>query len=307
MKTFIGIEIGGTKLQIVSGDDHARIIDRYRFEIHPAEGAIAIREKIQETISKIRSTHEITAIGVGFGGPTDHTKGKIWTSYHVSGWSGFELAPWLKEISGSGVSVDNDANVAGLGEATHGAGKNNTIVFYVTLGSGVGGGLVINKKIYHGVLPGEMEIGHVRLDKSGRIIQSSCSGWAVDEKIRSVVSKYPEGRLASLTKGYTRGEAKVLTEAIRLGDTHASNILEETADDLAFGLSHVVQLIHPETIILGGGLSLIGEPLRKLVEQKLTPYIMDALRPGPDIRLAALKEDAVPVGALSLAIQQFNQ
>jgi glucokinase len=201
------------------------------------------------------------------------------------------------------VRVDNDANVAAFGEALHGAGKKSNPVFYVTLGSGVGGGLVVNGKIFHGAKPGESEIGHLRLDKSGRTVESSCSGWAVDRKVRDDVTKNPGTIFAKLVGRETGGEAKYLSIGLEQKYPVAQRILKETAGDLAFALSHVVHLCHPEMIVLGGGLSLLGEPLREAVEKQLPAFLMDAFAPGPKICLAALGEDVVPIGALELAIQ----
>lgn len=301
MANFLGIEIGGTKLQIVAGNRRAEILKRFRFAVDGEAGAEGIRNHIATTLKDL-APMKFEAIGVGFGGPVDRLSGKIWTSYHVSGWSGFALSDWLADLSGVPVRVDNDANVAALGESWHGAGKKYNNVFYVTLGSGVGGGLVVDRKIYHGALPGETEIGHLRIDKSGRTVQSACSGWAVDALIREAAQRNPSGKLAQRAAQFRGAEAKALPGALQLSDADAQRILRDTTDDLALGLSHVVHLLHPETIVLGGGLSLIGEPLRKLTEERLTTYIMDAFQPGPVIQLSALKEDAVPVGALTLAI-----
>src|SRR5690606_26246275 len=146
--------------------------------------------------------------------------------------------------------------------------------------------------------------GHVRLDKGGRTVESSCSGWAVDAKVRRHVESIPGSRLAALAKRYEGGEAKALAESLNQDDAGARTILAETADDLAFGLSHAVHLLNPQIIILGGGLSLIGEPLRKAVAERLPSFLMDVMRPGPVIHLSSLKEDAVPIGALALAINK---
>src|ERR1019366_5898219 len=178
----------------------------------------------------------------------------------------FGLGGWLRKVAGAPVVVDNDAHVAALSEAMHGAGVGCNPVFYVTLGSGVGGGLVVDGRIYHGAKPGEAEIGHVRLDRQGTIIEARCSGWAVDARIRELRVREPEGVLARLTGGMVGGEAKHLAAAWRQGDAAARRLLQETAEDLAFGLSHVVHLFHPEIIVLGGGLSGVGEPLRASVE-----------------------------------------
>jgi glucokinase len=171
----------------------------------------------------------------------------------------------------------------------------------VTLGSGVGGGLVVDGKIYHGAPPGESEIGHLRLDRAGTLLESRCSGWAVDAKIRAAVAQNPKSALARCVGSATAHEARFLSAALSQNDPFAAAILEETAQDLAFGLSHVVHLFHPETIVLGGGLSLAGEPLRAAVERLAPQYLMQAFAPFPRIALARLAEDAVPVGALCLA------
>ena len=304
MRNFLGIEIGGTKLQLVVGDDHARIVDRIRFVVDPKLGADGIRKQIRQGLDKMR-LHSVSAIGIGFGGPVDHNSGKILTSYQISGWGDFVLQEWLEKLTRIPVWIDNDANVAALGESLYGAGKDKHVVFYVTMGSGVGAGIVINKKIYHGATNSEAEFGHIRLSKSGRTVESCCSGWAVDEKVRAHTKLYPQSLLGQLTKGYTRGEARALLPALEKKDEASMKILNDTVDDLAFGLSHVVHLVNPHTIILGGGLSLIGEPLRAAVAEKLPAYLMDVLRPGPTIQLSALKEDVVPIGALALAMNKL--
>jgi glucokinase len=302
MSHFLGIEIGGTKLQLVLADGNLNVLKKFRFTVDQAAGAQGIRAHIQDTLKQLKDT-PLQAIGVGFGGPIDRSTGQVFTSYHIKGWAGFSLKDWLQQISGAAVVVDNDANVAALGEALYGAGKNFKNVFYVTIGSGVGSGLVIEGKIYHGAAPGETEFGHVRLDKHGNTVQSSCSGWAVDEKIRKTVQAFPNGKLAELTKKLKQNEATVLGDALAARDPVSVKIFESTTEDFAFGLSHAIHLIHPHIVILGGGLSLMGEPLRKSVQEKVKNFLMDAFQPGPIIELSALKEDAVTIGAIALAIQ----
>lgn len=352
MTNFIGIEIGGTKLQLVSGSADGTIRARRRFTVDHARGGEGIREQIAGALPELVCTTKPRALGVGFGGPVDSTTGKICCSHQIEGWSEFELGAWLKSLTGLPVAVDNDANVAALGEALCGAGKSFNPVFYVTLGSGVGGGLVEDGRVYHGAKPGEAEIGHVRLDRNGTIVESRCSGWAVDKKIRERAAAAPDSVLAKLigeapfafskasaspatphpasghplpssdegrgqgegsrsarvvhtdpgaTSTPTGGEARFLAAALQQGDSLAQAILEEVAEDLAFGLSQVTHLFHPEAIILGGGLSLVGEPLRAAVQTALGGFVMEVFLPGPRVLLAGLGEDAVPVGALKLA------
>jgi glucokinase len=300
-KKFLGLEIGGTKLQIVLGDGSAKIIERRRLRIDRAKKGDGIREQITVALAEWIPKAQPAAIGVGFGGPVDWKTGEICRSHQIEGWADFQLRDWLQTLSGLPVRVDNDANTATFGEALHGAGVGLSPVFYVTLGSGVGGGLVVDGQIYHGAKPGEAEIGHVRLDREGTIVESRCSGWAVDARIRQLKTAEPESLLTRLVGDGSGGEARHLAPALQQGDQAAKRIVTETAEDLAFGLSHVVHLFHPEVIILGGGLALTGEPLRAAVESALGVFTMAAFAPGPQIRLAALGEDAVPVGALELA------
>jgi glucokinase len=298
---YLGIEIGGSKLPIVLGDDSAHVVQRWRLTVDPKQGGAGIREQIKATLSELASFAVLRGVGVGFGGPVDWRTGQIRCSHQVQGWADFQLRDWLRELTKVPVRVDNDANTASLGEALHGAGRGFNPVFYVTLGSGVGGGLTVDSRIYHGAIPGEAEIGHVRLDRRGAIVESRCSGWAVDRKVRALVKQKPDSSLARLVGEAKRAQAKSLGTALAQADPDAVRILETTVEDLAFGLSHVVHLLHPEVIVIGGGLSLLGEPLRSAVAQALPKFIMDAFAPGPQVVLAALGEDAVPVGALELA------
>ena len=297
----LGVEIGGTKLQLVLGDQMGQISERRRLAVDPGKGAAGIRQQIERALPELLGGRKVARVGVGFGGPVDWRTGRICRSHQVEGWSEFDLRGWLQQLSGAPVVVDNDANVAALGEAACGAGVSFNPVFYVTLGSGVGGGLVVDGKIYHGAQPGESEIGHLRLDREGTIVEARCSGWAVDARIRALRAREPESLLARLVGETAGGEARHLAAALQQGDPAAKRLLQETAEDLAFGLSHAAHLFHPEVIILGGGFSSVGEPLRASVEGALRGFVMEAFTGGPRVMLAALGEDAVPVGALQMA------
>jgi glucokinase len=160
---------------------------------------------------------------------------------------------------------------------------------------------VLNGAVYHGAIPGEVEIGHVRLSKSGTTLESACSGWAVNRKVRAHINANPHSLLAGLAAGTNAPEAMLLLPALEQKDKAAQQILGSLADDLAFALSHVVHLFHPQTIIIGGGVSLLGEHLRGPVAEQLPQYVMQAFLPAPLIQIAALRENVVPVGALELA------
>jgi len=300
-RTFLGIEIGGTKLQLVAGDESAAILDRARFGVNPARGGEGIREQIRAALPDLLAKWKPAAVGVGFGGPVDWRTGRIARSHQIEGWSEFDLGGWLRELTRLQVTVENDSNLATLAEATRGAGAGCNPVFYFNLGSGVGGGLAVDRRIYHGSPPGEAEFGHLRLDRAGTTVEDRCSGWAVDRRIRALAASTPSGGLARLLGATQGGEAKHLRAAIEAKDAEAEQVLAELASDLAFALSHVIHLLHPEVIVMGGGLSLVGEPLRVAVAEALPRLVMEVFRGGPAVKLAALGEDAVPVGAVLLA------
>jgi len=304
---YCGIEIGGTKLQLVVGDHQGRIEARKRLEVGRDEGGAGIRRRIEAALPELIQSGNVRAIGVGFGGPVDATSNRICCSHQVEGWEDFPLKEWLQDRAGKPVVIENDANVAALGESIHGAGSRYDPVFYVTQGSGVGGGLVAGGKLYHGASPSESEIGHVRLDRSGATVESRCSGWAVDRRIRHLAQAKPGGWFAANLAAKSGGESASLAKACAAGDPDALDLISEVAADLAFALSHVVHLNHPAMIILGGGFSLLGEIWRQAVAEALPPFLMQVMAPGPIIALAALREDAVPIGALELARRVAQQ
>lgn len=303
---FVGIEIGGTKLQLISCNEEGVVTQRIRYSINPLEGAAGIRKQIQEGLEKLVQKEKILAIGVGFGGPVDWTTGSIQLSHQIDGWGNFNLKAWLQELTNVPVAIDNDANTAAFAEAKFGCGKGYDTVFYMTIGSGIGGGMIINEKIYHGRTPGEVEIGHIRLDKSGLTVEDKCSGWAVNKKVKEHIKAHPECRLAELASKANMPEAYFLTPALMEKDADALAIVEEIGDDLAFALSHVVHLFNPDVIVLGGGLSHLKEHLVLPVSKQLPQYLLKALLPAPPIKIASFGEDVVPMGALQLAREAFK-
>jgi glucokinase len=302
----LGIEIGGTKLQMVQGEaSSGHITRRWRATVDPSKGGAGILSQLKQGLAELNGG-QTAAVAAGFGGPVDHRTGRICRSHQITGWDDFPLADWLREQTSVPVAVENDANTAALGEALSGAGARDDNcaadpLFYVTLGSGVGGGLVVDGRIYHGATPGEAEFGHLRLDRDGATVESRCSGWSVDARIRRLATEEPNSLLARSLPPKAGGEAKLLGPALLAGDPAAGRVVREVAADLAFALSHAVHLFHPRMIVLGGGLSLIGESLRTAVAAHLPLHVMEAFAPGPEVCLAALGEDAVPVGALRLA------
>lgn len=300
-KKFLGIEIGGTKLQLSAVNSVGVIEENIHYIINPAEGAANIQIQISEGLGKLTTYNDIAATGVGFGGPVDWKTGCVQVSHQVSGWNNFNLKKWLEGLTKKPAVIENDANVAALAESVYGCGKGFERVFYITIGSGIGGGMVVNGDIYHGKMPGEVEIGHLRLDKKGSTLESKCSGWAVNKKIRDYIQQYPDSLMAQMAARNPAPEATFLKPALEQKNEAAEKIIEEIADDVAFALSHVVHLFHPDVIVVGGGLSLLKQYLQMPVAKKLPDYVMKAFLPTPPVRIAALEAGAVPLGAAELA------
>ena len=175
---FLGIEIGGTKLQVAVVSATGVVTATARGSVAAASGAAAVLDVLERLVAEAVSlAHEpLEAVGIGFGGPVDRVHGTVATSHQVTGWSGFPLMSWVAERTGLPTTLENDSNAAALAEAVVGAARGFHAVVYSNVGSGVGGGLVVGGRIYHGRVPGEMEIGHLRLAIDGPIIEDVVSG-----------------------------------------------------------------------------------------------------------------------------------
>jgi len=309
----LGIEIGGTKLQsaVVAAD--GRVLLRRSDRVDPAGGAGGIRTVLAAQIAGIIDDAAgkglvIRAIGIGFGGPVNREQGVVATSFHVGGWSDFPLAAWVAEqvrdsLGAVPVVLENDSNAAALGEALVGAGRGARVVVYSNAGSGIGSGLVIDGQLYRGRSSGEMELGHLRLIRDAGILEDSSAGWAIDRAVCGAVAAEPAGALArAATATSAPPSARLLPAALAAGDATAQRILDVAAGHYAHALSHVVHLLNPDVIVLGGGVATIGEPWRGSVERQLDALLMAPLRPSPPVRLATLGEDVVPVGVALAAL-----
>lgn len=298
---YLGIEIGGTKTQVVLGAPGGVIVDRRRFSVNAALGAQGIREDIASAIESFRRDGAITASGIAFGGPIRRSLGKTLTSHQIAGWDDYPILEWARELTASPVALENDANAAALAESIYGAGKERPSMFYITLGSGVGGGLVRAKRLYHGHLSSETEIGHLTIHPNGGTIESHCAGWAVNRRVLAMATAAPHSWIATKVNDYPGSEAKVLLEGLAVEDPECERMATELCETLAWGFSLVCALMSPACFVIGGGLSHLGEPLRQRVHSALDAQLMDALRPTPPVYLAQLGDDVVPVGALTMA------
>ena len=179
---YLGIEIGGTKLQLGAGPGDGTLAGLWRGTVDVAAGSEGIRRQIAAAVPELLATSgvergRLRGVGIGFGGPVDDPTQTIIKSHQIEGWDGFPLADWISDLVGLPAALGNDADVAGLAEALHGAGKGLSPIFYITVGSGIGGGFIIDGQIYRGVGRGAAEIGHLRQGMDGE--EHTVEDWVV--------------------------------------------------------------------------------------------------------------------------------
>src|SRR5579862_6703376 len=204
---FLGIEIGGTKLQLGVGAGDGVLAALWRGPVDVAAGPEGIRRQITTAVPELLARaglerSQLQGVGIGFGGPVDDATRTIIKSHQIEGWDNFPLAAWVSDVVGLPAALGNDADVAGLAEALHGAGKGLSPIFYVTIGSGIGGGFIIDGEIYRGVGRGAAEIGHLRMRsaagtrmRSGAdTLESFASGWGMESASQSLLRRDSEGK-----------------------------------------------------------------------------------------------------------------
>jgi glucokinase len=314
---YIGIEIGGTKLQVGVGAGDGVLRGLWRETVDVPDGPEGIRRHIVRAIPELLTQSgmqqsQLRGVGIGFGGPVDDATHTIIKSHQIEGWDGFPLADWIADLAGLPTALGNDADVAGLAEALFGAGKGLSPIFYITIGSGIGGGFVIHGEIYRGCRRGAAEIGHVLIHRLSRKLGPECvpleqlaSGWAIAESAKELF-ELEVGRRSTMFQMWRRDPAsvtaQVVAEAARLEDTAAVITLHRAWTALAEAICQVIALLCPRRIIIGGGVSLIGEkllfePLRRLVAERVFPPFAECYEIVP----SALGEEVVVHGALALA------
>lgn len=307
----IGIEIGGTKLQVGIGLTSGKlmpggVIQKQVIREYGADGIrhdlISMTEEILE--AKRLELADISRIGIGFGGIVNTSAGVVLKSFQVAGWNNFPLKEWAEEQWKKPVLIQNDASLAGLAESLYGSGRGCARIFYMTIGSGIGGGWIVNGKIDDGQGYGAAEIGHTWVPdpNSGAPaeLEQICSGWSIGRRARIVASN-KKTLMTELAGSIDRIDAKIVYSAAEKGDEIANMILVETCYTLGLAISNMIALLHPERVIIGGGVSFMGplfwNQLRTEVKSRMIPAFAWRVR----ILKAKLKENVVVIGALSLS------
>lgn len=280
----LGIEIGGTKLQLgVSQGDDRPLAALQRLSTDPDRGAEGVLNTILAAAERLTEAHKITAIGVGFGGPVDAASGCVIRCNQVNGWGGFPLRGWFEERFGVPTTVLNDCDAAALAEARHGAGRGLRSVLYITVGSGIGGGLVFDGQLFGQHRPAVAEIGQLRVcacnDARAATVESLASGWGIAARARLAIRDSPNDssseQLTRLCQGNPQQlTAKMVGQAARDGDPLSRQLLDTACRALGRALGHAICMLAPEVIVIGGGVTLLGEdlffgPLRQYVNENV--------------------------------------
>lgn len=312
-KYLLAVEIGGTKLQVALGTPDGTIVDVERGNVDPARGAGGILEWLESAaaavIGRCPADGACRAIGVGFGGPVDSATGRVLVSHQVGGWDGIQLKGWFEDRFSVPTCVENDANAAGWAEYCLGAGKGTNTFVYCNIGSGIGGALVVDGKLYNGQGLGACEIGHTwvadwtsatpgAMDK----LENLCSGWSITRRIRSWSDLDPATPLGQLCEGDPgRLTCPMLADAARAGDAKALTEIQAVAAGVGQALANVVTLLHPEKIAMGGGVSLMGDILLDALAARVDTLAFGAYQGTFEVVPCALEEDVVTAGALLMA------
>ncbi len=340
MSVYLGIEIGGTKLQLGIGTEQARLIDVCRLDIDPADGATGILRQIRRAGRDLIARHHPVRAGIGFGGPVDPVAGRVIQSHQIDGWSDHALVDWCSERLGLPASLGNDCDLAALAEARFGAGRGYGSLFFVTVGTGVGGGYVVDGRVQGAGRPAFAEIGHLRpglqADRADQTVESLASGWGIAAAARAEIQgdvslrldragesqpidrnagRMPADRpdiglvfrrdlLERCGGDVERLTAKDVACAASEGNQLALNVLRRAAEVLGWAVAQMITLLAPEIVVIGGGVSLTGESLFFApLRDAVSRYVFPPLAQTQRIVPAALGELVVVQGAIALAAQ----
>jgi glucokinase len=302
-----GIDVGGTKIALGLGGLDGQLLTLSRLptqiELGPHRIMQAALDQLEQMASQIDA--QIAGIGICCGGPLDRGKGLILSPPNLPNWDEFPIVRIVNERFEVPALLDNDANVAALGELHYGAGRGLQDLMYMTISTGIGGGLIIRGEVVHGVADAAGEVGHMTVQPDGPLcgcgargcLEVLCSGTAI---ARRASERLLRGDVQSSMKGKSI-TAKLVAEAARDGDALAREVWDETVYYLAIGIGAVISLLAPEAVILGGGVSLAGDQL--LVPLNEQVKTRSRMLPAEKINItqAALAGDSGVYGTLFLA------
>ena len=311
-KLALGVDIGGTKVAAGLVDAQGEIRAQARTpmvaEGDPAKGLEAVSKAIEELLAKAGKP-KIDGIGMCAPGPLNPITGVIINPPNLRIWHNYPLAEEMRRRHGVSVRIDNDANAAALAEAKWGAGRGYRNVFYATIGTGIGTGIVFDGKIYHGKTGAAGEGGHVGIDINGPrcncgkrgCIETLASGTGIARRARQKLATFPNSLMLELAGGDAQAvNSHTVAKAYAKGDEAAREVLRETLDMLAYWLGTIIDLLEPDVIVVGGGASLMLAPFLNEIRERWKGACLNPAPMETPLLPARYGEDAGIAGAAAL-------
>jgi glucokinase len=317
-RLLLALDFGGTKLTAgLAASGQRRWRAHQRVPSPPGSNAQSDLEIMMGLARDLLAMAEapLAAVGVSFGGPVDAAQGMVLLSHHVPGWERMPLREWLEERLGVPAAVDNDANVAALGEYRFGAGQGCDSLMYITISTGVGGGWILSGRPWRGSGGMAGEIGHVVVDPNGPLclcgkrgcVERLASGPYIAQRAREWLQAQPDrGRtLRALANNDLEAiTAELVAQAAAQGDDLAWEALKVAAWGLGVGIGNAANLVNPERFVLGGGVTKAGERWWEMVRHTAREAALPEVH--FDVVPAALGDDAPLWGAVALAEDRIN-
>lgn len=306
-----GIDIGGTTVKMGLFDAEGEMLDKWEIVTRKEDQGSQILPDIAQSIKEKNeekgiATEDILGIGMGVPGPV--TEDGVVLKCANLGWGILSVAEEVQKLTGvATVKVGNDANVAALGEQWKGGGRGSNSIVMVTLGTGVGGGIVMNGKIVTGSRGAAGEIGHITLNlNETRVCGCGKKGCLEQYASATGVMRAARERVAntdqpSMLRDYDEITGKEIFDAYKAGDAMATEVVEEFAEYLGLGLANVAQVMDPEAFVIGGGLSKNGPVVAEITRNCYEKHVMFALK-EKEFRLAELGNDAGMYGAVRMVL-----
>ena len=286
MKLFVGIDIGGTNIKYGVIDENGNILETSERPTEAYKGGISIMDKVKEIVYSLKENYKIEGICVSTAGMVCPKEGKIlYAGPTIPNYIGVEIKKILEEEFNIPCMVENDVNIAALGELWLGAGQGKKSMACITVGTGIGGAIVLDGKVVHGFTNSAGEIGYMIVD--GKEIQKVASTTALVNNVANRKGVDPSNLNGKeIIKGYENGDVICIEEVIKI------------ADVIAHGISNIVYLFNPEVVVLGGGIMAREDILKPLIEKSLKKYLIESVYKNTNIQFAKLKNTAGMIGAV---------
>ena len=309
----VGIDVGGTSIKGATIRDNGEVLDRFSMPMDkyasPEKTLGELCDLVNNTINSHQYDEKIVGIGIGIPGSFNKETGIVVNCTNLPTWQGFNLVQFMEDKCHLPVRMVNDADAAALAEAKYGVGKDYDYVAMFTLGTGVGGGIVIEKQLYNGNLGMGAELGHMVIELNGKqcgcgrkgCFEAYASATALNRDTKEAMDAHPESLLHEVVKELGQLDARVPFIAEKRGDKIAAEVVRNYVMYLSEGLLNYCNILRPNIIVLSGGVANEGENLLSRVREymKLHSYGMK-LSPEVEIKQATLGYDAGKIGAAAL-------